>query len=431
MKKSNSTLKVLGLVLAIIVVVGIVLIATKSHGKSGAASLFGINTIARPASLQSGQIQAKQSSQLSNQLVQPSSASAPSVQVKCIPTIYLASGHGTAGIYDDAWSFNGSGWSQLPSVPWAARSYAGMVSFQGKIWLMGGINNSGYLNDVWSFDGTNWVSHGNAPWVGRGRFGIAVLNNKIYVFGGRTDAAGDSVDDMWSFDGTTWTPLAVSAPWSGGRNAFATVVSNNKIVAIGGTNRNGGPYNDIWVFNGMTWAQSATQPLTGRYMFGAALFNSKLWVMGGDGPYPIYLPGSSFPSPTYYSDVWSSGGGSLSQVTASAPWTTTDSHGNQVGRGEFELNVLNGKLWLMGGSHTDYYTGSGVEQFTNDVWSFDGTNWVQQSNAPWAARDGYASTAACLPPSTNPPTESALKNNGGNMPLSEGADIDDVQTPIK
>jgi len=368
----------------------------------------------------------------------------------CTPKIYVMSGHGTAGIYDDTYSFDGVNWAQSAPVPWVARSYAGSVFFQNKLWLLGGINNSGYLNDVWSFDGTTWTQHTNAPWSGRGRFGAIVFQNKLWVMGGRTNASGNSVNDVWSFDGTTWTSHG-NAPWPV-RNGFATVIdSGGNLLVMGGTrssvNANSAfntDLNDVWSFDGTTWTEvspgSALDTNTGgwvtggiwypRFVFGSVNFNNILWVMGGDeGPVNDASPstvGYGGGGIGYGYDVWSSPNGSTWTQQASAPWFVANPF--NYGRGEFQLNVLDNKIWLMGGSYTP---NSNTENFFNDVWSFDGTTWTQHTNAPWAARDGYASTVACLPsptsgslPDQGGNTSKNLINSPGNIPLNKSVDID-------
>jgi hypothetical protein len=95
-----------------------------------------------------------------------------------------------------------------------------------------------------------------------------------------------------------------------------------------------------------------------------AVFNNRLWVLGG------------FDSSTL-GDVWSSADGvNWTLETASAAWGGRYSHATVV---------YNNKLWVFGGAD-----GSGLR---NDVWSSaDGINWTQETNAAaWSPRQGFTS----------------------------------------
>ena len=75
----------------------------------------------------------------------------------------------------------------------------------------------------------------------------------------------------------TWTQATASAPWSG-RDRHTTAVFNNKLWVIGGNLKN-----DVWCSSdGVNWIQAtASAPWSGRGGHTTAVFNNKLWVIGG------------------------------------------------------------------------------------------------------------------------------------------------------
>jgi hypothetical protein len=159
----------------------------------------------------------------------------------------------------------------------------------------------------------------------------------------------------------TWTQATASAPWSG-RGDHATAVFDNKMWVIGGLYKN-----DVWSSSdGVTWTQvTASAPWSGRRGHTTAVFDNKLWVIGGND--------RNF----YKNDVWSSSDGlNWTQATASVTWS---------GRGWHTTAVFDNKLWVIGG-----YDGS----HKNDVWSSsDGVTWTQATaSVTWSGR-GWHTTA--------------------------------------
>ena len=77
-----------------------------------------------------------------------------------------------------------------------------------------------------------------------------------------------------------WTQATASAPWAG-RGSHTTAVFNNKLWVIGGYSY--GYKNDVWSSSdGVNWNQATgSAPWSGRYGHTTAVFNNKLWVIGG------------------------------------------------------------------------------------------------------------------------------------------------------
>lgn len=112
-----------------------------------------------------------------------------------------------------------------------------------------------------------------------------------------------------------------------------------------------------------SWAEVTGDPRwSPRSGHQAAVFQGKLWVMGGESSY----------SPYYWNDVWSSSDGATWAEEPTAAWSPRSGH---------QAVVFRDKLWVIGG-----YDGSDK----NDVWStVDGRTWVQETDtADWPSGSG-------------------------------------------
>ncbi len=216
------------------------------------------------------------------------------------------------------------------------------------------------------FDDHRWsrVADG-APWGGRAGAEAVYLDGSFYLVGGRTPnrptafpqgpIPGDSKiwGDVWRSDdgGKSWTELLRTddaSLWPA-RSYHEVVVHNSKMVLLGGQNFILKP-----------------NPACTQNIF----------------CFPRFVSRSDF-----FNDVWSSRDGvNWEQLTAHAPW---------VGRAGLSAAVLNGEIYVLGGSVNDDVVivgGPPKRKLFNDVWkSADGVNWEQVSaSAPWAARAGAA-----------------------------------------
>jgi leucine-zipper-like transcriptional regulator 1 len=175
----------------------------------------------------------------------------------------------------------------------------------------------------------------------------------------------------------TWQEATSSAPWQA-RDSYAAAVFDGKIWMMGGLDANKNVlapnvveywkadyFNDIWSTpDGTNWVLNATNaPWGQRRSAEAIVFNGKMWLAGGWGP-NIGLK----------NDVWFTQDGiSWEIATDSAAWQPREGH---------QFVVFDNKMWIMGGVLYDSRT------TLNDVWySQDGTNWTQAtSSAPWSSR---------------------------------------------
>jgi N-acetylneuraminic acid mutarotase len=169
------------------------------------------------------------------------------------------------------------------------------------MWLTGGFNigNFEHYTDVWtSTDGANWeLVSDQAPWGPRAMHAMVVFDGMMWVMGGGIynhnyplNTVADYGDVWCSDDGDRWAKVASTA-WPA-RRFHASAVYDGKLWVLGGFAR--GNRNDVWCSNnGSTWSQhQAPWPI--RHESGCLVHDGKLWIFGGYGD-------------TLYNDVWALG----------------------------------------------------------------------------------------------------------------------------
>lgn len=218
-----------------------------------------------------------------------------------------------------------------------------------------------------------WTQTTATPaWGVRADHASASFSNRMWIMGGRGGPmTADQKNDVWSStDGVTWTQETADAGWSE-RYGHTCAVFNGKLWMIGGVG--GGlatgfySRNDVWSSpDGVTWTQEvAAANWTARDRHATVVFNNKLWILGG------------LVQTVETSEVWSSGDGINWTLETTAPWAA---------RAALSAVVFNGRIWIFGGRVASTPFG--------DVWSSpDGVNWTQEATPPWGARFEHASAA--------------------------------------
>jgi hypothetical protein len=240
-----------------------------------------------------------------------------------------------------------------------------------------------------------------APFAPRDGAGLVTYQNKLWLLGGWNASnavfPNTTTNEVWSSpDGKYWTqvkPNTSGTPafnpvtdWEG-RHMAGWAVFDNKLWIIGGDSNQCHYQPDAWnSSDGAHWTQvSNALPWGNRVLFYTLVFNNMIWVMGGQTLVLADCP--AFPQPeTFYNDVWNSADGvnwTQVQVRASvfSPVVTPprwSMRGVICG-----AVVFKGQMWVIGGG-----TYGTPQYLYNDVWSsVDGLNWTRVlASAPWEPR---------------------------------------------
>jgi hypothetical protein len=238
---------------------------------------------------------------------------------------------------------------------------------------------------------------GNAPFAARDGAGALVYDNKMWLLGGWNPYEKDKAyfpkvtnNEVWSStDGAEWTLVKPNTFKDGvfdpktdweGRHTGGYAVFQNKMWLIGGDVNQGHYHNDVWnSTDGQTWTHvNKEQPVPWgpRALHYTVVHDDKIWVMGGQ-TVPQFAPEDEI----FYRDIWNSTDGiNWNRVQPEAPfWPQRGMIGGAA--------VMNGRMWILGGG--TYDTPEIPERkFFNDVWSSaDGVTWTRHmENAPWVPR---------------------------------------------
>jgi N-acetylneuraminic acid mutarotase len=224
----------------------------------------------------------------------------------------------------------------------------------------------------------NWWRAGEMPYVGRAYHQMVSHNGALFLIGGFGDGAVYPV--LTSAKGTYWTAPVATSPL-GVRFGHACAVFDGKIWVLGG--HDGIASNvtsEVWFSeDGVDWTQAPSVPWPPRIGLSALAHEGKLWVMGG------LVVDSGTETYQDVNDVWSSSDGVYWDLVSSvSPWPP---------REFFSAVSLGGEMFVMGGFADGGAAVKAGDSLLNDVWrSADGVTWTQVTDAaPWAGRSAPAS----------------------------------------
>jgi hypothetical protein len=240
----------------------------------------------------------------------------------------------------------------------------------------------------------------NAPFAPRDGAGLLSFNGKLWLIGGWNPGDKEHFpricnNEVWSSaDGKEWVlekPGTFGTPgfdpehdWEG-RHTAGYAVFDGKMWIVGGDANQRHYQNDVWCSkDGRNWIPVTNSvPWGPRVLHHTVVFKGKIWIMGGQ-TLPQFGPAEE----KFYSDIWcSSDGKNWKQVVPEGPfWPQRGMIGNSA--------VLNGRIWIIGGGTYDT-PGHPQRKFFNDVWSSaDGARWqCLTEKAPWEPRQ-YHEVAA-------------------------------------
>ncbi len=277
------------------------------------------------------------------------------------------------------------------SAPFGNLSHHGGLSFNSKLWVLGGLQDgTNPRNFVYNTsDGANWTqvladtgSPSGSQWSQRYGHATTVFSSKLWVLGGRN--SGGRNNEIWnSSNGSTWTSvsspieqymkLLVHSDSNDGNTSILDSSSSNHSITVSGNvhhETDQKKFNATSIeFDGQDFFEETTASAAwdARYNHEAVVFNSKLWVIGGDdGTAPTRVR----------NDVYSSTDGETwTQVLADAkiPDPTQFTQ-----RASHAASVFSNKIWVIGGE-TKIEGGSTQD---NKIWhSTDGATWTAVTTA--------------------------------------------------
>ncbi|MFA6034857.1 MAG: hypothetical protein WC889_18300, partial [Myxococcota bacterium] len=187
-------------------------------------------------------------------------------------------------------------WVQIkkadPDAGYVGRESPAGTSHYGKLWFSGGIDkDSTTMDDVWSStDGVKWdlvKANDGAGFPSRGMHCMVSHASKLWVIAGSYSQVVVASDVYSSVDGVSWTMVKPDDESSFPKRGYHGCASfNGRLWVIGGgtVDSSGNlPYlNDVWSSaDGATWKLESNAPFSPRDLFAVAVFNGRLWVIGG------------------------------------------------------------------------------------------------------------------------------------------------------
>jgi len=305
------------------------------------------------------------------------------------------SNNSTAGIWtwmsgenstSQSGSYGSKGTPSPTNKPGARYGAVSWTDHSGNMWLFGGYGYasggvSGPLNDLWKWDGTNWTWQAGDSLTDQrsvyGVKGIAATTNKpgarqdamswvdangnLLLFGGLgydSNGVWSQMNDLWRWDGANWT-------W----------VSGDTVSAIAG----------IYGTKGATAAANKPGARSGAVTWSDRTGN--LWLFGGLG-YDVNGGWGDL------NDLWRWDGTNWTWVAGDNISSQPGVYGtkgvaaasNKPGSRQYAVSLVdhNGFFWLFGGTGQ----GKSVSGYLNDLWKWDGTNWI------WVAGDDEPTVSA-------------------------------------
>ncbi len=200
----------------------------------------------------------------------------------------LFGGFDGANYLDQTWTWDGTSWAQQRNKPAPARALAAMwydptlkkTVIYGGVGRLTSTDRVTRYDDMWTFDGNGWTQltpTGGTPGMRYGaQTAIDPRSNHVLLFGGlRVDSVPAVppsttpgqvqvyANDMWEWDGSAWKQLqpAVTPPArENGRIAFDP--TRNEMVMFGGYA--GYFMSDVWTYNPISWQLRIFDPVGTR-----------------------------------------------------------------------------------------------------------------------------------------------------------------------
>ncbi len=239
-----------------------------------------------------------------------------------------------------------------------------------------------------------------APFAPRDGAGLLSFRGRLWQLGGWNPRDKEFFpkicnNEVWASDnGADWELIKPNTFKDGlfdpetdweGRHTAGYAVFQDKMWLVGGDCNQGHYHPDVWRSeDGRHWRRVASSlPWGQRCLHYTVVHAGKIWVMGGQ-TLPAFAPAEL----RHYNDVWfSENGADWQQATPSAPWAPRGMIGGAA--------VLHDRIWLPGGGIYGYTPGQQERLYYSDIWSSaNGVAWERSLIAPpWPARS-YHEVAA-------------------------------------
>jgi hypothetical protein len=160
---------------------------------------------------------------------------------------------------EDAWTWDGSAWTQLAGAP---RLHFPFASFDPARRVVGvfGFGPAG-VPETWTWDGATWLrkSPSQSPSAAsQSAMCFDQSTSMVLLYGGFSlNVAGGVSSETWLWDGTAWT-RASPAHNPGPRQSHLLVCGPQTILFGGLSNQTAAPGIGTWLWSGTDWQQLTT-----------------------------------------------------------------------------------------------------------------------------------------------------------------------------
>ena len=265
-------------------------------------------------------------------------------------SLVLFGGRDVTQFFNDTWTFNGSGWSQVATS--VAPSPRGLSSFAydpsiGGVVLFGGATGNipagsyagwKFDDDTWEFQSNAWTNltaslTGAPPATSTGALAYDPSIGGDLLYGGTTAPNGCAiVSEQWALVNSTWTNQsgqALTGPGgAGGLESFGMVYDPalSGVVAFGGNTERGGTCistDETWLYTAGNWTNLTS--VLGTLVPGQRQAESMAYD-SADGYLVIF--GGGAPNDVYLSDTWALVAGAAPLAPISVSFQVTGGAGD-------------------------------------------------------------------------------------------------------
>ncbi|MCF6261459.1 MAG: kelch motif-containing protein [Gammaproteobacteria bacterium] len=337
----------------------------------------------------------------------PGARSAAMSKADANSNLWLFGGNGVdreenEGFLNDLWHWDGTRWTWISgndvveqfgnygtkdvaaatNVPGARSSGVTWVDASNNFWLFGGVGfdsagMEGTLNDLWRWDGSNWTWVSGSNLVNQsGDYGVKGTPIGSNIPGAREKAVSwsDSSGNLWLFGGRGYDG---NGDWARLNDLWRWDVTNAEWVWVSGNDVVG----EFGVYGTKGTAVDTNMPGARGDSVAWIDTNDDFWLWGGVGRDGVGTFGN-------LNDLWHWDGSNWTWVSGSDVVDQSGSYGTKgnadatnipgARRSPVSWVDTRGIFWLFGGWG---YDSTGTPSYLNDLWRWDGDNWVWVSGS--------------------------------------------------